>query len=466
MTSRSDWVLAVDFGTTNTVAAVADEAGVHIVNIDGKPVMPSAVFLSDVGKGGQYSWMVGSTAVRFARRRLDRFEPRPKQCIADGTLFLAGEAVPVTEAIAAVFRLIVNEASQQRGNRAPLAFAVTHPATWGETRVRLLLEAARTAAGKLEGWPAPYPLTEPEAAAQGTLGIETIPNRCRLVVLDVGGGTVDVTVVDRTDDALTVIGRPTGLDTLGGEDFDLRLARWMTAEAGQPRLFDLLASSDQAERRQYAVEIREHARDVKEELSKQSAVPAQLPAIPPELPTDTPVQVSKPNLEELIRGGPGHAPGLVDAVKLVAETLRQAPSGPRLHGVFLTGGSSRIPLLGNLITQQIGQRPLEHGDPSTAVAAVPQRTPGRARMRFTPGHRLPNRCTHRKTKTPSSHQHLVATGVRSGRPSQQSSSSRSGSPPTWSPPSNRRRRYTTAWTGHRSSIRSSAGRRPPRLLRP
>jgi hypothetical protein len=362
------WVLAVDFGTTNTVAAVADEAGVHIVNVDGKPVLPSAVFLNDAGKGGKYTWIVGTAAVNFARRRLDRFEATPKKSIADGTLFLAGQDVPVVEAIAAVFRIVTHEAAQQHGGQPPVAFTVTHPATWGESRVRVLLEAARTAIAQLKGWPMPYPLTEPEAAAQRTLGIETLPPECRLVVLDLGGGTVDVTVVDRRGGILTVAGRPTGLDSLGGEDFDLRLARWMTAEVGRPGLFDQLAMSEDATRRESAVEIRDHARDVKEQLSKLPAVPAQLPRVPPELPDYTPVLVSKPNLEELVRGGRGREPGLTEAVELVAGALAEAAPGPPPAGVFLVGGSSRIPLLGTLVTQRIGQPPLVHGDPTTAVA--------------------------------------------------------------------------------------------------
>ena len=362
------WVLAVDFGTTNTVAAVADEAGVHIVNVDGKPVLPSAVFLNEAGKGGKYSWIVGTAAVNFARRRLDRFEATPKKSISDGTLFLAGQDVPVVEAIAAVFRIVTQEVAQQHGGQPPAAFTVTHPATWGESRVRVLLEAARSAIAQLKGWPMPHPLTEPEAAAQRTLGIGTLPPECRLVVLDLGGGTVDVTVVDRRGPMLTVAGRPTGLDSLGGEDFDLRLARWMTAEVGRPGLFDQLATSEDASRRETAVEIRDHARDVKEQLSKLPAVPAQLPRVPPELPDYTPVLVSKPNLEALVRGGRGREPGLTEAVELVAGALAEAAPGPPPAGVFLVGGSSRIPLLGTLVTQRIGRPPLVHGDPTTAVA--------------------------------------------------------------------------------------------------
>ncbi|WP_125727165.1 Hsp70 family protein [Kibdelosporangium aridum] len=358
----SAWVLAVDFGTTNTIAAVGDANGVRTLTIDGRPVMPSAVFLNESG------WIVGEAAVRFARRRLDRFERCPKRAIPDRVLFLAGHDVPVVDAITAVFRPIVHEAAQQSGGRPPAAFVVTHPATWAGSRVQILQTAAAIAARDLPGWPSPYPLAEPVAAAQRTMDIAVVPPVARLVVLDLGGGTVDVTVVDRNGAYLTVAGRPTGIDSLGGEDFDLRLARWMTAEVGAPALFDRLAMSVNPEERERAVDIRDHARLVKEQLSRQSAVPAQLPKSPPELPDNTPVLVNKLELEKLIRGGDGAEPGLIDAVDLVVKSLSTAPPGPPLAGVFLVGGSSRIPLLGTLVVERIGQVPLKHGDPTTAVA--------------------------------------------------------------------------------------------------
>lgn len=355
------WVLAVDFGTTNTVAAVADQHGVKVLSLNGSTVMPSAVFLDETG------WLVGGNAVRSAQWRLDRYEPCPKRAIPDGQLFLGGEDVPVTEAITAVFRPLLAEALRQHGGRPPDLFVVTHPATWTGSRIDTLLAAAGAAAKGKPAWPRPHPMSEPEAAAQGVLHIEGIPAHTRLVVLDLGGGTTDVTVVDRHDDTLTVVGRPLGRDGLGGVDFDLRLARWMTAEADAPGLFDRLAASADPEARVHAADIRNQARDIKEQLSDQTVVAGRLAKCPPELPDYTHVQVSRSALESLIRGN-DHEPGLDQAVQLVGVALREAPPGPELAGVFLVGGCSRIPLLGTLVTQRVGTVPIDHGDPTTAVA--------------------------------------------------------------------------------------------------
>ena len=362
MTDSGEWILAVDFGTTNTVAAVSGEHGAEALIVDGRPVMPSAVFLNTDGR----TWSCGETAIRLARRRLEWFEANPKNCVAAGTIFLGGRDIPVGDAITAILRPICEEAVQQHGGRVPAAYVVTHPADWGEARVSILLQAAAAAAGR--HWPAPAPLPEPVAAAQGILGIDGAPRQARFVVLDLGGGTVDVSVVDRDDDMLRVVGQPTGKSGMGGEDYDRRLARWMVEEAGAPGLYDRLAASSDPDERERAVDIRVHAREVKEELSRTPAVPALLPKSAPELPEPTPVMVSRAQLEELICGGPDHEPGLAEAVDLVTGALAQAPPGPSFAGVFLTGGSARIPMLGRLVQERTSRRPLSYGEPTTAVA--------------------------------------------------------------------------------------------------
>ena len=362
MTSPGDWVLAVDFGTTNTVAAVRDAQGVKTLSVDGHSVMPSAVFLDPDGK----TWSVGDTAERLARSRLEWFEPNPKGCVPNGSLFLGGRDIPVGQAITALLRPIVHEAAIQHDGQKPLAFMVTHPADWGGTRVSILVAAATAAGGR--GWPVPQPISEPVAAAQAILGMTGIPPQARVVVLDLGGGTVDATTVDRDGETLTVVGQPKGRDGLGGEDYDQRLARWMTAEVGAPGLYDRLASSEDPDERERAIEIRTDARKVKEQLSFQAVVPAQLPKSPPELPRLTPVQISRPQLEDLICGGAGHEPGLAESVEVASDVLNENPPGPPFAGVFLTGGCSRIPMLGRLVQERTKLRPLTYGDPTTAVA--------------------------------------------------------------------------------------------------
>ncbi|WP_250037646.1 Hsp70 family protein [Paractinoplanes maris] len=362
------WVLAIDFGTTNTVASVGDDSGVRTLNVDGRPVMPSAVFLERLDRpGSAESWTVGERAVHLARRRLEQFEANPKKCVADGTLFLGGRDVPVGDAIAALLAPIVDEAASQYARQPPAVVLVTHPASWAGPRVEILRQAVRSAT-QGRRWPEPFTLAEPVAAAQRTLHAPDIADHARLVVLDFGGGTVDVSVVDRHDATVTVVGRPVGLESLGGEDFDMRLAAWMCDEIGLPGLFQHLAASPDPDRQERAVELRAHARILKEELSKRTVVHGQVYRSPPELPETVPVQVNRNQLEQLIGGGPGREPGLAEAVGLVDHAMRGAPPGPPFGGVFLVGGSSRISRLGVLVVERTGRPPIMHGDPTTAVS--------------------------------------------------------------------------------------------------
>jgi molecular chaperone DnaK len=373
MIRPGDWVFAVDFGTTNTVAAVGDVHGVRPLSLNGRISMPSAVMLQGHGK-----WLVGDLAINAARRNLAWFEQAPKSRIRDGSVSLGGHSIPVVDAIAAVLRFVAGEAQKQHGARPPARYVVTHPAGWAGGRIELLLAAARKATD--QAWPNPLPLEEPVAAAQGLIDIPDMPSPARIVVLDLGGGTVDVATVDREGPHLVVAGSPDGIDEAGGEDFDLRLARFMADEAGEHGLFDKLRASDNPHDRELALDIRLLARSVKEQLSVDTLLPMEVPVPSRDgPPVGIPVQVSRHKLEELIQGGPDRPPGLTEAVGLVTKARQEAPpGGPPFTGVFLVGGSSRIPLLGRLLQRDIGMTPISRGDPGVAVAVGAAEWAGRS----------------------------------------------------------------------------------------
>ena len=361
MSRLDDWVFAVDFGTTNTVAAMGDVHGVRPLAVNGRTAMPSAVMLQE--RGG---WLVGELAINAARRKLDWFEATPKSWIRHGTVFLGGRNVSVVDAVAAVLRFVAGEAQKQHGAGPPQRFVVTHPAGWADSRTEMLLEAADRATSRT--WPKPEPLAEPVAAGQGVLRSDDVPSPARIVVLDLGGGTVDVATVDRDGDQLEVISIPDGIDEAGGEEFDVRLARLMTAEADEDGLYDKLAIADDPNDRLLALDIRVLARTVKEQLSVEPVVRVDVVVPGSEGPESRPVQVNRAQLEALIIGGGGGPPGLMEAVRLAVSARDDAPPGPPFTGVYLVGGSSRIPLLGRLLQQEIGRPPIDHGDPGTAVA--------------------------------------------------------------------------------------------------
>ena len=89
--------------------------------------------------------MVGRDAERRARLDPTRFEPNPKRRIDEQTLLLGTDVVPVTDALAAILRRVLEETSRQLGGEQPDEVRLTHPAQWGQTRRNVLMSAARLA---------------------------------------------------------------------------------------------------------------------------------------------------------------------------------------------------------------------------------------------------------------------------------------------------------------------------------
>jgi molecular chaperone DnaK (HSP70) len=102
-----------------------------------------------------------------------------------------------------------------REGQRPNRVAVTHPANWGPYRIDIFREAVR-AAGVTDA----ILVNEPEAAALYYASAGRIADGEIVVVYDLGGGTFDVAILQRQGDQFAILGRPDGVERLGGIDFD------------------------------------------------------------------------------------------------------------------------------------------------------------------------------------------------------------------------------------------------------
>src|SRR2546423_5392625 len=148
-------VLAIDFGTSNTVAMLRTPDGrMRPLLFDGAPLLPSAVYLESDGRA-----LVGRDAMHSARLDPGRFEPNPKRRVDDGQVLLGGVEVAVPRLFGYVLGEVFAEARRQLGG-PPDEVRLTHPARWGDRRRSLLVEGAR-----LAGLGTPRLIPEPVAAA-------------------------------------------------------------------------------------------------------------------------------------------------------------------------------------------------------------------------------------------------------------------------------------------------------------
>jgi molecular chaperone DnaK len=345
-----DRVLGIDFGTSNTVAMLRMPDGrVRPLLFDGSPLLPSAVYLGPDGR-----MVVGRDAERNARLDPGRFEPNPKRRVDDGTIFLGDRELPVPDVFAAVLGTVAAEARRQLG-ALPDELRMTHPARWAEKRRSVLSEGAVRA-----GLPRPKMIAEPVAAASYfTAELQTVvPVGRSLAIYDLGGGTFDATVVRRTQSGFEVLAEG-GLADVGGLDFDHAIIQhlgqvYSTSHAGTwERLQVPLDGNDRRHRRM----LWEDVRGGKEMLSRTTSADIHLPAL------EIDAHLTREELERLIR------PYLERTVTCLTSTISEAHLNPRdLVGIFLVGGSSRIPLAAHLIHTQLGTAPTALEQPETVVA--------------------------------------------------------------------------------------------------
>ncbi|GIF62915.1 hypothetical protein Ais01nite_09500 [Asanoa ishikariensis] len=342
--------VGIDFGTSHTVAVVAvDDAPPRPLLFDGSPLLPSAVFLKESGR-----LVAGSDAVRAARLDPARFEPNPKRRVDEGSVLLGSRSVPVSSLVGAVLARVAEEARRWAGEA--YSVVLTHPAGWSSQRREVLVSAADTAG--LPGTPTLLP--EPVAAARYFTAVlrGSVPPGAALAVYDLGAGTFDAAVVRRSPAGFEVLSAH-GLPDVGGLDLDQALVEHLGEGYSSSRTAlwnGLLTPADTAARRQRAL-LYDDVRGMKEALSRTSSADVHLPAL------DVAAHVTRDELERLSR------PMLARTVDCLARTIADARlSEDDLVGIFLVGGSSRMPLVARLIHQELGIAPTALEQPETVVA--------------------------------------------------------------------------------------------------
>ncbi|MEU5530899.1 Hsp70 family protein [Micromonospora chersina] len=369
MSGQQDgFALGVDLGTSNTVAVLRWPDGrTRPLLVDGEPILPSGVYADTDGR-----LHVGRDALRLAHADPDRYEPNPKRRVDEPEVTLGDRRYRPAELLGGVLRAVGEAAVGALGFLPPAV--VTCPATWDADRRQVLAEALT-----LAGWPSaaehtlsgPTPpgtrlLREPVAAARYYTEVlrRPVPVGESVAVFDFGGGTLDVAVVRNEgadpwgDSGFRVISCG-GLDDLGGLDLDAALLALVgervaaTHPAQWARLSEPADTTGWRERLQFV----EHVRGAKEMLSRTTAAPVVVPGVP------AAVSLSRAELEGVA------TPLLRRAVAETRRVIAAAGLTPeRLAGLFLVGGSSRIPLVARLLHAELGIAPTVLEQPELPVA--------------------------------------------------------------------------------------------------
>ncbi len=350
--------LGVDLGTTFTAAAVSRGDQPEMVTLgDRSAAIPSVVMIREDG-----SSLIGDAAHRRAVAQPARVAREVKRRLGDPTpLILGGEPHSAAQILSRLLRAAVDAASAREGRR-PDGIVLTHPANWGPYKRELFDSVPR-----LADLTAVSMVTEPEAAAAHYASTARVTKGSVVAVYDLGGGTFDATVLHQLDDGFEFLGPPEGIEGLGGIDFDeavfAHVDRSLDGALSELDLDDPRAASS-------LVRVRQDCVLAKEALSgdTETTVPVMLPNL------HTEVRLTRGEFEEMIR-----AP--VEAtVSALRRALNAADVTPeKLSNVLLVGGSSRIPLVSQMLSAELGRPTAVDTHPKHAVALGAALLAGRRR---------------------------------------------------------------------------------------
>jgi molecular chaperone DnaK (HSP70) len=342
--------LAVDFGTTNTVAVATTGNGQR-----GDPVLQRLKFGNDWRLPSAVFWdrngppVVGVNAERSQRLDPTRFVRCPKREMGHGAVLLGGVTVPVAAIVTAVLDTVHREAVQQLGAE-PDRVVLTRPVQWAAAR-RAEFESEARAGGFLH---AEF-LEEPEAAAIRLGSLAGLPAGSPFAVLDFGGGTLDVAVVQRSGSAFDVLASG-GADPLGGEDIDDLLFSFVLGMLPDQEMARQLAESlDPVVSRDRTV-LRTNCRLAKEQLSEQDRGLVGVPHAAKDL------VITREEFDDLA------GPVLQRVAGTLTETVLQYGFEPSAVPVYLVGGSSRIPGLARTVASEVRSEVRVVGDPQFVVS--------------------------------------------------------------------------------------------------
>ncbi|NEO82698.1 MAG: molecular chaperone DnaK [Spirulina sp. SIO3F2] len=365
-------VVGIDLGTTNSVVAVMEGSKpVVIANAEGMRTTPSVVGFNKDGE-----LLVGQLArrqavmnpqntfyalKRFIGRRYEELSTESKRVAYTVQRNESGQIkIPCPrldkdfspeELSSKILRKLIEDAERYLGE-AITGAVITVPAYFNDSQ-----RQATRDAGKIAGIEVLRIVNEPTAASLA-YGLDRKENQT-IMVFDLGGGTFDVSILEVGDGVFKV--KATSGDTqLGGNDFDKCIVDWLADQFLEAEGIDLRTSDRQAFQR-----LTEAAEKAKIELSGVGATEVNLPFITAteDGPKHIETRLTRADFEELC------AELLARVRRPMKRAIQDAKLTPRqIDEVVLVGGSTRMPMVMDMVKRLIAAEPNQNVNPDEVVA--------------------------------------------------------------------------------------------------
>jgi molecular chaperone DnaK len=349
MMSKTDTIIGIDLGTTNSVLGVIQDGNMQVWSIGGERLLPSVVGVAPtgevvVGRAARNQWVLApERTIRSIKRKMGSGE----------TVTMAGTSYTPQEIAAFILREIKGAADQGMGHPVQRA-VITVPAYFNEVQRQATIEA-----GAIAGLAVERILNEPTAAALAYgygMGDDA---HLRVLVYDLGGGTFDVSLIELHSGVVDVLATA-GDNHLGGDDFDERLAHLVADEFAEQHAIDLRQDH------QAWVRLLRAAEEAKITLSAAPYATITLEYIAHDRrqrPLHIIREVGRVEFMELIED---LLQGTITCIDQALADARLQPAD--IDRVLLVGGSTRIPAVWDLVASRMGQAPHDEVDPDAVVA--------------------------------------------------------------------------------------------------
>ncbi len=340
-------IIGIDLGTTNSCCAVLEGGEPKVIaNPEGNRTTPSVVAINK-----NKDRIVGDAAKRQAITNPNTVSSIKRLMGTDEKVELDGKKYTPEEVSAMILSYIKDYAEKYLGEKVSKA-VITVPAYFNDAQ-----RQATKNAGKIAGLEVERIINEPTAAALA-YGLDKQENAHTVLVYDLGGGTFDVSVMELGDGVFEVKSTA-GNNKLGGDDFDQRIIDYLVEEFKKENGIDLTKDKMAMQR------LKEVAEKAKKDLSGMSTTQVSAPFISQgeDGPLHLDITLTRAKFEDLIRD-------LVDStLKPVRQALKDAKiTKDEIDKVLLVGGSTRIPMVQELIKNELGKEPSHEVNPDEVVA--------------------------------------------------------------------------------------------------
>ncbi len=341
-------IIGIDLGTTNSAVAIMEGGQATIIpNAEGNRTTPSVVAFTKDGER-----LVGETAKRQAIMNPDRTISSIKRDMGtDRKVTIDEKAYTPQEISAMILQKLKADAESYLGQSVSEA-VITVPAYFTDAQ-----RQATKDAGKIAGLDVKRIINEPTAAALA-YGVDKDEDSSKIMVFDLGGGTFDVSILEVGDGVFEVLSTR-GNNRLGGDDFDNALMDYIAEDFKKQNGVDLRLDPTSDQR------LKDAAEKAKKELSSAMTSTINLPFITAVngQPVHLNMDITRAKFEELI------APLVKKTEEPVNNALKDAGlSASDLNKVLLVGGSTRVPMVQELVKNLTGKDPQKDINPDECVA--------------------------------------------------------------------------------------------------